>query len=86
VSTPATPAGDLTGRVAVVTGAARGIGRAVALDLARAGADVGLGLRDADRDGGLAAEIEALGRRAPAVAMDVTDHRGRRLDAHLITG
>jgi NAD(P)-dependent dehydrogenase (short-subunit alcohol dehydrogenase family) len=65
--------GVLTGAVAVVTGAARGIGRAIALDLARAGADVGLGLRDADRDGGLAAQIAALGRRALPVAMDVTD-------------
>jgi NAD(P)-dependent dehydrogenase (short-subunit alcohol dehydrogenase family) len=55
-----TPVGELTGRVAVVTGAARGIGRAIALGLARAGADVGLGLRDAARDGGVAAEIAAL--------------------------
>jgi NAD(P)-dependent dehydrogenase (short-subunit alcohol dehydrogenase family) len=64
---------SLEGTVAVVTGAARGIGRAIALDLARAGADVGLGLRDAGRDGGLVAEIEALGRRAVPLAMDVTD-------------
>jgi NAD(P)-dependent dehydrogenase (short-subunit alcohol dehydrogenase family) len=63
----------LEGTVAVVTGAARGIGRAIALELARAGADVGLGLRDADRDGGLVAEIEGLGRRAVALPMDVTD-------------
>ena len=64
---------SLEGTVAVVTGAARGIGRATALELARAGADVGLGLRDPDRDGGLVAEIEALGRRAVALPMDVTD-------------
>jgi NAD(P)-dependent dehydrogenase (short-subunit alcohol dehydrogenase family) len=64
---------SLEGTVAVVTGAARGIGRAIALDLARAGADIGLGLKDAGRDGGLVAEIEALGRRAVPLAMDVTD-------------
>ena len=67
------PGADLTGSVAVVTGAARGIGRAIALDLARAGADVGLGLRDPEQDGGLAEEITALGRRALPLAMDVTD-------------
>jgi NAD(P)-dependent dehydrogenase (short-subunit alcohol dehydrogenase family) len=64
---------DLTGQVAVVTGAARGLGRAIALSLARAGADIALGLRDARADGGLVAEIEALGRRAVPLAMDVTD-------------
>ena len=64
---------DLTGQVAVVTGAARGLGRAIALSLARAGADVALGLRDARADGDLVAEIEALGRRAIPLAMDVTD-------------
>jgi NAD(P)-dependent dehydrogenase (short-subunit alcohol dehydrogenase family) len=64
---------DLTGRVAVVTGARRGLGRAIAVALARAGADVGLGLRDAADDGGAVAEIEALGRRAVPLAMDVLD-------------
>ena len=63
----------LSGRVAVVTGAARGLGRAIALDLARAGADIGVGLRDPDRDGGLVDEIRALGRRPLPLAMDVTD-------------
>jgi NAD(P)-dependent dehydrogenase (short-subunit alcohol dehydrogenase family) len=42
----ATPAFDVAGRIALVTGAARGIGRACALALARAGADVALGFRD----------------------------------------
>jgi 2-deoxy-D-gluconate 3-dehydrogenase len=64
---------DLTGQTALVTGAARGLGRAIALSLAEAGADVALGLRDPDADGGLVAEITATGRRAIPVAMDVTD-------------
>ncbi len=64
---------DLTGRVALVTGAARGLGRASALALAAAGADVALGLRDAADDHGLAAEIEALGRRALPLQLDVRD-------------
>lgn len=64
---------DLTGKVALVTGASRGIGRAVATTLARAGADVVLwsrseaGLRDTQ------SEIVALGRRATASSVDVTD-------------
>src|SRR5689334_25301294 len=68
------PRFDLDGAVALVTGAARGLGRETALALANAGADVVLGLRDAARgDDGLAAEIEALGRRALALQLDVTD-------------
>jgi NAD(P)-dependent dehydrogenase (short-subunit alcohol dehydrogenase family) len=63
---------DLAGRAALVTGAGRGLGRAIALALARAGADVTLGLRDVNTGSGLAREIEATGRRALAVQMDVT--------------
>jgi NAD(P)-dependent dehydrogenase (short-subunit alcohol dehydrogenase family) len=63
---------DLAGRIALVTGAARGLGRAISLALAHAGADVALGLRDIHSSGGLAGEIEALGRRALPLQMDVT--------------
>jgi NAD(P)-dependent dehydrogenase (short-subunit alcohol dehydrogenase family) len=68
------PRFDLKGKVALVTGAARGIGRATALALAQAGADVALGLRDRGTGSELAAAIQALGRRALPLQMDVT-HR-----------
>ena len=60
-------------RVALVTGAARGLGRAIAVSLAEAGADVAIGLRDTAVDNGLVAEIEALGRRALPVHLEATD-------------
>jgi len=63
---------DLTGDVALVTGAARGLGRAISLALAHAGADVALGLRDVKTGSELASEIQAMGRRALPLQMDVT--------------
>jgi len=66
------PQFDLTRQVALVTGAARGLGGAISLALAHAGADVALGLRDASTGGALTSKIEALGRRALPLAMDVT--------------
>lgn len=66
------PRFDLTGQVALVTGAARGLGRAISLALAHAGADVALGLRDINTGGELAKRIEALGRRALPLQMDMT--------------
>jgi len=66
------PRFDVRGQIALVTGAARGIGRACALALAQAGADVALGLRDVRTGGDLAREIEGLGRRALPLQMDMT--------------
>jgi NAD(P)-dependent dehydrogenase (short-subunit alcohol dehydrogenase family) len=65
------PRFDLKGHVALVTGAARGLGHAISLALAAAGADVALGLRDVNADGGLSAEIRAMGRCALPLQMDV---------------
>jgi NAD(P)-dependent dehydrogenase (short-subunit alcohol dehydrogenase family) len=67
------PSFALDGQVALVTGAARGLGRAISLALAHAGADVALGLRDVNTGADLAEEIEAMGRRALRLQMDVTD-------------
>lgn len=64
---------DLDGRVAFVTGASRGIGRAVALAYAAAGADVALVARSAGPLAEVADEVKALGRRAVALPCDVTD-------------
>lgn len=66
------PSFDLSGKVALVTGAARGLGRAISLALANAGADVALGLRDRRADGGLPTAISELGRQPLALQMDVT--------------
>jgi NAD(P)-dependent dehydrogenase (short-subunit alcohol dehydrogenase family) len=63
---------SLAGQVALVTAAARGLGRAIAVALAAAGADIGLGLRDVNSAKDLVDEIEALGRHALPLQMDVT--------------
>jgi len=62
----------LAGQVALVTGAARGLGNAIARALAHAGADVALGLRDVNAQGNLVAQIEELGRRALPLQMNMT--------------
>ncbi len=64
----------LDGRTALVTGGSRGIGRAVALMLARAGADVAIGYRSrATEAESVAAEVKALGRRALALGGDLAE-------------
>ena len=64
---------DLTGRVALVTGAGRGIGRAIALGLAAAGADVAISARSSDQLDSACDEIRALGRRALALPADLSN-------------
>ncbi len=63
---------DLTGRVALVTGAGRGLGRTMACALAAAGADVAVGARTVSELESLRAEIEEIGCRSRVVGMDVT--------------
>jgi 3-oxoacyl-[acyl-carrier protein] reductase len=62
----------LTGRIALVTGASQGIGRACAMELARAGAHVALAARTLDKLEAVAAEITAAGGTAHAFALDVS--------------
>src|ERR1700690_1881830 len=76
------PRFDLTGQVALVTGSARGLGRAISLALAHAGADVALGLRDVNAAGDVQQQIQAMGRRALPLQMDMTslDQIARAVD------
>jgi NAD(P)-dependent dehydrogenase (short-subunit alcohol dehydrogenase family) len=67
------PLFDLTGRVAVIVGGTSGIGRAIGLGLAEAGADVVVTGRRAALVDGAAAEVEALGRRTIRQPSDVDD-------------
>jgi NAD(P)-dependent dehydrogenase (short-subunit alcohol dehydrogenase family) len=64
---------DLTGRVAFVTGATSGLGRHFAHVLANAGAAIALAGRRVDRLEAVKAELEALGAKAAAIPLDVTD-------------
>ncbi len=68
-----TTTGDLTGQVALVTGATSGIGRASALALARAGADIIIHGRDAARGQSVVAELEEVGATASFIAGDLSD-------------
>jgi 3-oxoacyl-[acyl-carrier protein] reductase len=64
---------ELTSQIAVVTGAGRGIGRAIALKFAQAGADVAVISRTPGNSEKVAAEIRAMGRQAWAYAVDVAE-------------
>ena len=66
------PEFGLNGKVALVTGAARGLGRAISLALAHAGADLAVGLRDVKADSGVTAEIRKMGRQALPLQMDMS--------------
>jgi NAD(P)-dependent dehydrogenase (short-subunit alcohol dehydrogenase family) len=66
------PSFDLSGRVAVVTGGNRGIGRSLALGLAGAGASVAILARDAAVNAEVLAELQQLGVHAMALSLDVT--------------
>lgn len=68
------PGATLAGSTAVVTGASTGIGRAIALAFANAGADVAITYRSSEREAREAAnEIEALGRRAWIFQLDLAN-------------
>ena len=71
---------DITGRVAVVTGSTRGLGRVFALSLAEAGADIVIVGRDADAAASVAEEVTRLGRRALVCLAEVTS----RLDVERV--
>ena len=70
---------DLAGRIALVTGASRGIGRAIALELAEAGADLVINARGSAALDAVAAEIRARGRDVEAVPADVATEAGAPL-------
>lgn len=63
----------ITGKVALVTGAGQGIGRGIALRLAKDGADIALVDLKADRIADVAAEVKALGRKVTTFTADVSD-------------
>jgi 3-oxoacyl-[acyl-carrier protein] reductase len=70
----AVPDGSLSGRLVLVTGASRGIGAAIALRAARAGADVAVAYHEqADEAGAVADQVRSLGRRAATFAADLAD-------------
>jgi len=75
---------DLQGRIALVTGASQGIGRAVVLELARKGAVVALAARNEAKLAEAAAEIEAAGGQAAVFAMDVANEESIKAGAKAV--
>ncbi len=73
---------DLTGQVAIVTGGGRGIGRAIALTLAQAGAAVAVVARSADQLAQTVVLVEEMGGRAIAITTDVTDQQATEQMVH----
>lgn len=65
---------NLSGKVALVTGAAQGIGRAISVALARNGADIVLNDLDREASEALAQELRSLGRRTFVAIADVSDY------------
>ena len=78
---------ELSGKIALVTGASRGIGRAIAVALAKAGADVAVNFCSHEVDAQeVCSAIKALGRRALAIRADVQGHRGPTSEPSLRIG
>jgi 3-oxoacyl-[acyl-carrier protein] reductase len=76
----------LTGKVALITGASQGIGRAIAMDLAKHGAAVALAARSLDKLESVAAEIAAAGGTAKAFALDVSSEDSIKSCAKAVLG
>src|SRR5688500_10068810 len=73
MAAPVSPRFDLAGKVVLVTGAARGIGRACALACAAAGAEVAAGVRNVEAADGLIEELKELAPKSLPVKLDITD-------------
>jgi len=65
---------DLTGKVAIVTGGNRGIGKGIAIGLAQAGADIVIAARDEEKTAGVIEEIKSLGRKCLGIRCDVNNY------------
>jgi 3-oxoacyl-[acyl-carrier protein] reductase len=75
---------NLEGRIALVTGASQGIGRACALELAKAGATVALAARSEDKLAEAVSKIEAAGGKAAAFALDIASEESIRTAAKAV--